>query len=360
MKEGNILTDPRNSFKGWYSTPNEIEYAVQNKQMLNPMLDLTNACNLNCPYCYIEEKNSTRKKRRPNELSVEETLNVIEVFHSLGAKTIDIVGAGEPTIDPHFKEIVNYIYNLGMTTSLFTNGIKISKEPEFVDFLFENDVTVILKLNSFHPAVQDVVAGKKGYTIDMLRALGLLIEKGFNKVIPTRLAVDTIAFKGNFKELPLIHRYCRENNIYPLTADFIPTGRTEAGMFVADVALAGMTELDKELALLLLQPLDSFERFQLRKQLREIDFEFGIEQSSCPAYYGGGICTQQIGMYVDIEGNIWPCVARGMMKKGKMMNGLFGNIRKGDNIEDVWNTHSYFREIRKHFNGSCPYKSSLT
>ena len=358
MKE-EITTRLRNSFRGWYSTPEEIMHAIADKRMLNPMIDLTNACNLNCPYCYIEEKNSTRKVRRPNELSIEETLGVIEVFHLLGAKTIDIVGAGEPTIDPHFKQVIEFIYKLGMTTSLFTNGIKISKDPKFINFLFENDVTVVLKLNSFSSNIQDLVAGKKGYTVDMLKALDLLIEKGFNNVTPTRLAVDTIAFKGNFKELPLIHKYCREKNIYPLTADFIPTGRTETGKFVADTALSGMNELDKEFAVQLLQPLDHLERFQLRKQLKEIDIEFGIQQSGCPSYYGGGICTQQIGMYVDIEGNIWPCVARGMIKEGKMLNGLLGNIRNGDSIKDVWNTHPYFEKIREHFNGSCPYKSSL-
>ena len=46
--------------------------------MLNPMLDLSNPCNLNCPYCYIEDKNSPRKKRKPNELTLGETKKIIE------------------------------------------------------------------------------------------------------------------------------------------------------------------------------------------------------------------------------------------------------------------------------------------
>lgn len=323
------------------------------------MLDLTNACNLNCPYCYIEEKNSIRKKRRANELSIEETIIVIDKLHSLGAKTIDLVGAGEPTIDPYFREIVMHIHKLGITTSLFTNGIKISKEPEFIDFLFDYDVTVILKLNSFDPEVQDIVAGKKGYAKDMRYALDLLIERGFNLSSPTRLSVNTIAFQGNLKELPEIHRFCRDRNIYPMTGDFIPTGRTEAGEFVAPASLVGMSEMEQKRAKELLQPLNSSQRMYLRNELQKIDNEFGIEHSGCPSYYGGSICTQQIGLYVDIEGNIWPCVARGIIRDGKMQNGLLGNVRNGDSIENIWNTHPYFKKVRTGFNGSCPYKAEL-
>lgn len=357
MKE-EISTDPRNSFRGWHSTTEEIMYAIENKLMLNPMLDLTNACNLNCPYCYIEEKNSTRKVRKQSELTLEETLEVITIFHKLGAKTIDLVGAGEPTVDPHFKEIIQFIESLGMVTSLFTNGIKIFKEPEISDFLFSNDVSVILKLNSFDSSIQDAVAGKKGYGEQMRKALDILIARGFTSEVPTRIAVNTIAFKGNLAELPVIHRFCRENNIYPMTGDFIPTGRTE-GQFVRNTLLSGMSEDEILYARDLLQPLSFEEKIWLRKELKSIDLEFSVTHSSCPSYYGGGICTQQIGMYVDIEGNIWPCVARGIMQGGKISNGLLGNIRKGDNVIDIWNSHPYLVQIRQNFDGSCPYKTSL-
>jgi len=354
-----IKNDPKNSFRGWYSTEEEIRLAIENKKILNPMLDLTNACNLNCPYCYIEEKNSTRKKRLPHELTLEETLQVIDVFHFLGAKTVDLVGAGEPTIDPHFKDIVTHIHALGMTTSLFTNGIKISKEPEFIDFLFHHDVTVIFKVNSFNPEVQDIVAGKKGYTADMISAFDMLVERGFNQQIPTRLSVNTIAFKGNFIELPLIHRKCREYNIHPITGDFIPTGRTEDGQFVAQKSLMSLSPEKQEYAKELLQPLSPEERVWLRRELQKIDHEFGIIHSGCPAYYGGSICTQQIGLYVDIQGNVWPCVARGIIHGGKMQNGLLGNIRNGDSLKAIWYTHPYMIQIRKNFDGSCPYKAQL-
>ena len=38
----------------------------------------------------------------------------------------NIVGAGEPTIDPYFEDIIRFISGRGMTTVLFTNGIRLN------------------------------------------------------------------------------------------------------------------------------------------------------------------------------------------------------------------------------------------
>lgn len=124
------------------------------------MIDLSNPCNLNCPYCYIEDKNSARKKRKPHELTRDETKKIIDAYADCGAQSIDIVGAGEPTIDQHFWDIIHYIHSKGITTCLFTNGIQCTQK-NFVQQLYAHDVTVILKCNSFNADIQDYMAGKK-------------------------------------------------------------------------------------------------------------------------------------------------------------------------------------------------------
>src|ERR1041385_7062895 len=132
-------SDIKNTIKGWYFDSSQISNSLDFGQMLNPSIDLTNACNLNCPYCYIEEKNSIRKKRRPNELTLEESLYVIDELKECGAQTINIVGAGEPTIDEHFYTIIEHIYSKGITTVLFTNGTKFTSDHQMLDFCFSHD-----------------------------------------------------------------------------------------------------------------------------------------------------------------------------------------------------------------------------
>lgn len=355
------MTDPdvRNTIAGWDFTPAKIWRALQTGAMLNPSIDLSNACNLNCLYCFIEEKNSSRKIRRPNELTLDETLFVIDDLVNAGAETINIVGAGEPTIDPHFRAVIEHIWGLARTAVVFTNGIALASNPELVHFLYTHGVSVILKWNSLRADVQDVVAGRSGYNAKRDRAMELLLDQGFSASLPTRLGIDAIVFRGNVSEVPNIHVWARRNNIFPITADYIPTGRTEHGTFQGFAALQLVEVLDQTQITELLAPPQAAERILLDRELRIIDQRYGIGRSGHYAYYGGGSCTQILGLYVDIAGNIWPCVARRMLWQDGISDAPLGNIRSGVLPSVVWGSHPYMKHIRQSFDGACPYKSPL-
>ena len=353
-------TDPRNTVAGWSFSEEELTAALRGTVLLNPSIDLTNACNLNCPYCFIEEKNSTRKARRPDELTVPEILAVLSDLAESGARTVNIVGAGEPTVDPFFAEIVAEIASLGITPVVFTNGIRIAQEPHTVDTLWDVGATVVLKYNSMNGPVQDLVAGRDGYASVRDEALARLLQRGFSTPTPTRLALDTIAFQGNYAELPAIHRFCRSHNIHPLIADYIPTGRTEGGAFFGHQAAQHLPVAARSSVSSMLQPLDCGQRHTLFTELAEIDRrEFGIERPPHCAYYSGGVCSQSLGIYVDIQGNIWPCVARSRVVGGERLSGLLGNVRHGDKPSVIWRSHPYFRSLRDNYTGACPYKPAL-
>lgn len=353
-------TDRRNTVAGWSFSEEELTAALRGTVLLNPSIDLTNACNLNCPYCFIEEKNSTRKARRPDELTVSEILAVLSDLAENGARTVNIVGAGEPTVDPFFAEIVAEMARLELTPVVFTNGVRIAQEPGAADALWNVGATVVLKYNSTNGPVQDLVAGRDGYASLRDAALTRLVQKGFSAPTPTRLALDTIAFQGNYAELPAIHRFCRSHNIHPLIADYIPTGRTEGGAFFGHQATQHLPVAARSSVSGILQPLDCGQRQTLFAELAEIDRrEFGIERPPHCAYYSGGVCSQSLGIYVDIQGNIWPCVARARVVGGERLSGLLGNVRHGQKPSVIWRAHPYFRSLRDNYTGACPYKPAL-
>jgi len=330
--------------------------------MLNPSLDLSNPCNLNCPYCFIEEKNSSRKTRKPNELSCAELIAVVEDFARAGAKTVNIVGAGEPTIDPAFQQIVSTIHMAGMIPVVFTNGIQIANDHTLATFLYASNATVVLKYNALDHHIQDLVAGRKGYPEKRNRALEALLDHGFNAHSPTRLALDVMAFKGNLADIPEIHRKCRRANLFPIIGDFIPTGRTESGHFVGFASVTTLEDSERTLVAQCLDPLSPTERADLFSTLLRIDEnEFEITRSlpESAAYYGGGSCTQILGVYVDIQGNIWPCVARSQVEKIASVSTPLANWRKGPLPSELWKTHPYLAWIRSSYSGGCPYKPAL-
>lgn len=359
----NAWFDPKNVMHGWYFRDEEISSALAGDRLLNVSIDLSNPCNLNCHYCFIEEKSSTRKIRHPDEMTIPETLAVLEDFARAGAKTVNIVGGGEPTIDRAFSEVVSTIAGHGMVPVVFTNGIRLAEEHDcsLVKFLHDKNATVVLKYNSEDAAVQDLVAGRPGYTANRDKALDRLKDYCFNAEVPTRLALDIIAFKGNLAELPTIHRMCRAEGIFPILADFIPTGRTDNGDLQDNGSLAALAPSSRILAQRTLRPLSPQERADLVRELAEIDLrEFQIAREAIPAYYGGAICTQLLGLYVDIRGNIWPCVARSRRTaSGALAAGFLGNVRAGDKPSEIWRTHEYMDRLRKEFTGACPYKPEL-
>jgi MoaA/NifB/PqqE/SkfB family radical SAM enzyme len=357
------MADPveiRNSMLGWHFESSEIADATLGWRMLNVSLDLSNPCNLNCPYCYIEEKNSSRKVRLAGELTIDETLSVIAQFAKSNAKTVNLVGAGEPTIDPAFRSVVAAIADFGMTPVVFTNGSRLSEERDLVDFLYRRGATVVLKYNAIDGRKQDLLAGKVGYADRRNAALRWLLDTGFNEATPTRLAFDIIAVRGNMIEIPQVHRFCRQQGILPILGDLIPTGRTENGQFVGHASIARLPESSQQEIAQLLEPLRAAERIALYAQLKEIDEkEFDIFHQDAPAYYSGFSCTQLLGLYVDIRGNIWPCVARAQRTGNVWRSEPLGNVRHGDDLVGLWRNSPYMRDLRAGFDGCCPYKPKL-
>lgn len=348
-----------NSIVGWFFLKSEVDKAIADDLMMNPSIDLANPCNLNCAYCYIEEKESARKIRKPSELDYSEIIWTIDDLHSCGAKTINLVGAGEPTIDPRFESVVQHIFDLGMVTVLFTNGIRLYHEPSIVKFLYERNVSVVLKYNAISEETQDLVAGQRGYTRKRDKALERLIDAGFARTKPTRLGLDVIAFKGNVEEIPEIHRMCRAQNLYPIIGEYIPTGRTERGLFQGYNALNGFSEAERKHAADLMLPIDSHDRLILLRSTEAIDKRLGIDWPDHIAYFGGSVCTQVLGLYVDIQGDIWPCVAKQKKTESGYVSGWLGNIRRGDRPSEIWKGNSYLKQIRGEFSGSCPFKPPL-
>lgn len=352
--------DTMPKLKGWNPAANEVRQALENRSMVSLLVDFTNACNANCPYCYIEEKDSIRKERRSNELTSEETKKIIDTAVELGARNFHVVGAGEPTIDKHFKELVGYAVEKGLEPVIFTNGITLANDPETLRFLEEVGASVFLKYNSGNAYTQNLLLGEP-HTYKNSRGLvtaaekrdktlGTLLDRGFNAVRPTRLAFDAIIMKGVMEEIPEIHRYCRANNIYLIASSYIPTGRTEEGKPQFDVSrLRLFTEQERADLEEIMRPVGITEQQQLYRQLKQIDeAEFGLTYNVKPAYMGGGLCTQILGMYVDIEGNVWPCVARSRK---------LGNVRDGADLKKIW--YEDLAPIRENFDGSCPYKAPL-
>jgi len=273
-----------------------------------------------------------------------------------GARTINIVGAGEPTIDPTFTDIIEYISQLGLKVLVATNGIVIAKNDDVLSLLQEAEASVVIKVNSRDPELQDTLVCRRGYAELRDQAIELLFARGFNECKPTRLAFNTLVMKANYHEVFEIFKFCRSNNIAFISGDYMPTGRTYDSDFHGEAvlraaALDSFQDLSK-----LYEPVTHQQREALRKKIAAFDEQEGLPVMDNPAYVSGLPCVQALGVQVDNEGGIWHCPARNKIIDDKLVQEKLSDLDEFKSFNHLWKSNPYIRTIIENHDGGCPYK----
>ena len=131
-------------------------------------LHLTNKCNLHCPHCYMESG-----KAYNDELSTEEIKKLCRNFKSIGGTDISLTG-GEPTVRADFLDIVEYISELGMKVSVFSNGF-FWNEKMVARFAKCNIEGVQISIDGYDEQSNSIIRGK-GVFERALNAINLFVK----------------------------------------------------------------------------------------------------------------------------------------------------------------------------------------
>ena len=87
-------------------------------------LEITNACNLNCPFCTNEKGN--------NFMALEDIKNyLLQIKQYCDYVYLHILG--EPTLHPNFNEILDFLDENDMKLQLVTNGTLLNKYPNIMN-----------------------------------------------------------------------------------------------------------------------------------------------------------------------------------------------------------------------------------
>lgn len=122
------------------------------------IVEITDRCNLTCPTCYAGSSPTYGRHRTLEE--VKKMLDTI-VLHEKEPDVVQISG-GEPTLHPHFFEILDYAKSLPIRHLMVnTNGIRIAKEKAFVKRLktYTPDFEIYLQFDSFENSVLQKMRG---------------------------------------------------------------------------------------------------------------------------------------------------------------------------------------------------------
>lgn len=85
------------------------------------LVDLTNKCNLNCPWCI------DKYARFGKEIPTKRMLHLLDEFKKMGVLSIVYFGGGEPLIHQGINKILDKTAKLGIDYAINTNGIVLDK-----------------------------------------------------------------------------------------------------------------------------------------------------------------------------------------------------------------------------------------
>ncbi len=197
-------------------------------------LEITQRCNLDCTLCYLSE-NSESVKDIPLE-TIFDRIDRIRMAYGPGV-SVQVTG-GDPTLRNRGElvAIVKRVSERGLRPSLFTNGIKATRE------LLEELAQAGLFDVAFHV---DTTQRRKRYPTE--EALNAVRREYIERARGLKLAVifNTSVHGGNLEEIPGLVRFFIENSDVVGMASFqvqAATGRGELKERGAAVSLAGIRE----------------------------------------------------------------------------------------------------------------------
>lgn len=318
---------------GYIYTGDEAYAARDAGRLLAIRLETNKSCNLQCRYCYAESGGVS-----PSEASLETLCEVVSQAKELGAESIVVIGGGEPTLHPRFLELIMLINALKMIPVIFTNLTTMT--PQLAGFLRAQNASIMGKLDSLRPEIQDFLAGRAGAFTQIHWGLINLLDAGYGEVGDTRrlrLGLSFVSCKLNMDEVEDIWHYCRRRRIFPNMEVLTPTGRARGTL--------DRYSLSKE----------EIQRYKLR--LLDIDREvYGFDWLPYTPLTASGCMQHLYSLYVTVEGNVRPCApAKFDQHESLREDGLYpyNVLRVG--LREIYESElfTYVRNIDRHLEGKC-------
>lgn len=330
------------------------DLAENNGKLLMLDIDLGRDCSLRCPWCFRRRHGADSEALA--DLDYDALLRVIDDAGTIGLREVKVCGAGEPLENPALLCLARDLTRRGIGLAVFTKGhvlgddaavnavfgsFGISTGEALCQAFFELNTSFLVGFQSAKPDVQDRLVGSvSGYTTKRNRGLELLAAAGFNKTVPTRLALCTNPLvRDNYGDVLEIYKYARKRNILPVIAMLMVSGKQIGSRFLARY---DVTPEEKERLFI------EIYRFNLEFGYHT---EEGLREEGVSCLPGIHPCNQiAAGLYVMANGSVVRCPGDG----GKPL----GNVQE-ENIVDIWRRHRDW-EYRGHFNCGCPFKDGIT
>lgn len=176
-------------------------------------IEVTNQCNQKCFYCFNNSGEASGA-----ELSLCDWLDILRAMKQKGLTSILVTG-GEPFIWPDTINLLREAQDMGLKTSVLSNGLNIPILSRKHSDVFKNLEVAQISLDSMNPEIHDARRGLKGAwkkaidAIETFRSLQVSVE------------VSCTVSDENLDELEGIGDFCRSIGMALLVRPMAAIGR---------------------------------------------------------------------------------------------------------------------------------------
>ena len=156
-----------------------------------PVVTITSACDLECPICYVINKNENAY-----HMSREEFARVLDHLVADHGGDLDIVNftGGEPLVHPHLFDLIEMAKSRGIhRVSVCSNGVRLAREEDLVRRLSDLGARIALSFDTFDKHVDRAMQGAT--LVDLKRKVLELLDK--HQVDTTLIPVMTRGYNDH-------------------------------------------------------------------------------------------------------------------------------------------------------------------
>lgn len=215
-----------------------------------PVLDIETSARClhgSCIYC-----DSDVGKAAEGELSLAETISVLDQGIQLGTEMLTICGLGEPLDDPKLLGILRYCRDNGLSLSMFTNILNIT--DEHIRLFQEMDIGLIVKCDSLNAASFDKTLGRRGTAQRIYTNLDKLLCAGFGGTECTNLALSIVPTRFTIDDIPEVAKFCKSRGLFPSIGELEYSGKARSCYDSIAVSREELLDLKAEIEKILGHP----------------------------------------------------------------------------------------------------------
>lgn len=183
--------------------PEKLEALTHPPKILVLNLLVPVGCNATCPGVCGTDVNNYRVK--PDDLTLEDIVTLLQEFSALGGKVVRIVGIGEPILYPKLPELTALATKLKLALLVCTNGLDLP--PRVLEAYARKDSTLRfeVKLWSQNPETQTRLVGPKGrrsyhYVTDPIIGSVPEVFARLREANPGRVGFRVLVYRDNLPD----------------------------------------------------------------------------------------------------------------------------------------------------------------